>query len=134
VRAIASLPVADGLKRNKRHSHGDHHRCVAGFYRQTVQATPGTEADAAGQWSVGRSVRHSRGSGPDRVGPGDDEPWGLLAITALWVTVWASCGSGGGSGGGNGGNPGTPAGTYNITVTASGGNIQQTTTFRLTVQ
>jgi hypothetical protein len=44
----------------------------------------------------------------------------------------ASCGGGGGGGGGS--TPGTPPGTYNITVTATAGALQHSTTVILTVQ
>ncbi|HEV2381873.1 MAG TPA: choice-of-anchor D domain-containing protein [Terriglobia bacterium] len=58
-----------------------------------------------------------------------------LAFTALTVLLWASCGGGGGGGGGGGSsNPGTTPGTYNITLTASAGNITHTSTVTLTVQ
>jgi hypothetical protein len=56
----------------------------------------------------------------------------LLAITALTVLLWASCGGGGGGCGSS--NPGTTPGTYNITLTASAGNITHTSTVTLTVQ
>jgi HYDIN/CFA65/VesB-like, Ig-like domain len=58
----------------------------------------------------------------------------LLIITALMVLLWASCGGGNGGGGGQSSNPGTAAGTFNITLSASGGNITHTTTVALTVQ
>jgi beta-propeller repeat-containing protein/ASPM-SPD-2-Hydin domain-containing protein len=47
--------------------------------------------------------------------------WGLGAA-ALFVLLWASCGGGGGGGAGGGvggGNAGTPAGTYNLDVSAT---------------
>ena len=60
----------------------------------------------------------------------------ILASTALLVVVlllMMGCG-GGSSGGGGGGNPGTPAGTYNITVTAVSGSLSHQTIATLTVQ
>ena len=46
----------------------------------------------------------------------------------------SSSGSGGGSGGGGGGAGGTPAGTYNVTVTATSGNLSHSGSITLIVQ
>ncbi|HEY6272227.1 MAG TPA: choice-of-anchor D domain-containing protein [Terriglobales bacterium] len=61
-------------------------------------------------------------------------PWTLLAVAVLFVIVWASCGGGGGSTGGGSSNPGTPAGTYSLTLSATGGNQTHTAMVSLTVQ
>ena len=45
--------------------------------------------------------------------------WAPLAVAMLGLTLWTACGGGGGGSSGGGGNPGTPAGTYNLTVTAT---------------
>ena len=57
----------------------------------------------------------------------------MLALMSLLVVLWASCG-GGGSSGGSSGNPGTPAGSYSLVLSATGGNITQTAKVSLTVQ
>ena len=54
----------------------------------------------------------------------------LLSVTLL--TFLISCG--GGSGGGGGGSMGTPAGTYNLTVTATMASTNQSQTLKLIVQ
>lgn len=71
--------------------------------------------------------------------------WAGIAVLLLVAIVIASCGGGGGFGGGGGGpthNPGTPAGTYSLTLTATGTalaetgivNVVHSTTLTLTVQ
>lgn len=55
----------------------------------------------------------------------------LLAIA--WLATSLGCGGGGGSGGSQP-IPGTPAGTYNIIVTATSSGLSHTTTFAVTVQ
>lgn len=57
----------------------------------------------------------------------------ILVPFALILFV-ASCGGGGSNGGGGGGATGTPAGSYTLTVTATIGSNQQSTTLNLTVQ
>lgn len=57
--------------------------------------------------------------------------WASLAAVMLAVALWAACG-GGGNGGGSG-NTGTPAGTYNLTLTATTGEVSKTSTLTLTV-
>lgn len=56
-------------------------------------------------------------------------------IALLLILLCLSCGGGlqGNGGGGGGGNPGTPAGTYNIRVTASSGSVTHSTQVALTV-
>jgi len=54
-----------------------------------------------------------------------------LVVVALLVTVPA-CGGGGGST--HTQDPGTPAGTYTVTLTATGGSLSESGTFTLTVQ
>ena len=63
----------------------------------------------------------------------------LLFLLSLITLGLVGCGgggtnSGGGGGGGGGGAAGTPAGTYNITVTANSGSLTHTTTLMLVVQ
>ena len=59
----------------------------------------------------------------------------VLAAAGLCVALWASCGGGGYSGGGGQQHiAGTPAGTYSLTITASGGNTTQNVKVSLTVQ
>jgi hypothetical protein len=76
---------------------------------------------------LGRTLASTRAEGR--------RPWAwMLPVTpALAVLLWASCG---GSGGGQVGpsNPGTPAGTYNLTLSAQGGNLTHTAAVSLTVQ
>jgi len=53
-----------------------------------------------------------------------------LAATMLAVLLWAACGGGGGN------NPpatGTPAGTYNLTLTATAGGVSRTSALTLKV-
>jgi subtilase family serine protease len=57
-----------------------------------------------------------------------------LMVVALLVTVPACGGGGGGTQTQTVQDPGTPAGTYNITLTATAGSISQQATFTLTVQ
>jgi hypothetical protein len=55
----------------------------------------------------------------------------------LLLLLLLGCGGGGssnGGGGGGGGNSGTPAGTYNVTVTATSGSVSHTATAAVTVQ
>ncbi|HEY6292802.1 MAG TPA: choice-of-anchor D domain-containing protein [Terriglobia bacterium] len=59
--------------------------------------------------------------------------WALMASVAWLLLLWASCGGGGSSGGGTI-NAGTPAGTYNLTVTATAGSLTQTVGLTLNVQ
>ncbi|HTR67881.1 MAG TPA: hypothetical protein VMH85_19015, partial [Terriglobales bacterium] len=57
---------------------------------------------------------------------------GFMAITLLLPVV--SCGGGGSGGEGSGHvDPGTPAGSYTVTVTATGGGISHTVTFTLSI-
>lgn len=61
----------------------------------------------------------------------------LLAVVCVSAGLQACGGGGGGSSGGSGGtvNPnGTPAGTYQLTVTAASGPVARTSTVTLTVQ
>jgi hypothetical protein len=61
--------------------------------------------------------------------------WLGYAGAALLVLTWAGCGGGGsGGGGGGGGNPGTAAGTYALTITATGGSQTHNLTVKLIVQ
>lgn len=57
----------------------------------------------------------------------------LLIILALLVMIPA-CGGGGGGGSHHQQDPGTPAGTYNVMVSVTGGAILQTNSFTLSVQ
>ena len=59
--------------------------------------------------------------------------FGLLLL-ALVATAFAGCGSGGGSSPGPISSPGTPAGTYTVPVTATGGTISHIVDFTVTVQ
>jgi hypothetical protein len=56
--------------------------------------------------------------------------WAPLAATLLALLLWAACG-------GDGPPPsqdrGTPAGTYNITLTATASGVSRTSTLTLTV-
>jgi hypothetical protein len=57
-----------------------------------------------------------------------------MAALFLSTLVWVSCGGLQDRGGGGGsGSPGTPAGTYNVTVTASSGAVTHSTQVSLTV-
>jgi drug/metabolite transporter (DMT)-like permease len=58
-----------------------------------------------------------------------------LTISALFLfaLLAAGCGSGG-YGGGNGGSTGTPAGNYQLLVSASSSGVTKTMTLNLTVQ
>jgi hypothetical protein len=56
----------------------------------------------------------------------------LLLITLALLVMIPACGGGGGSH--HQQDPGTPAGTYNLRVSATGGAILQTTSFTLSVQ
>jgi hypothetical protein len=56
----------------------------------------------------------------------------LLLITLALLVMIPACGGGGGSH--HQQDPGTPAGTYNVRVSATGGAILQTTSFTLSVQ
>jgi hypothetical protein len=63
----------------------------------------------------------------------------LSVLLFAFITVSVSCGGGGSSGGGGGGggavtDPGTPTGTYTVTVNATDGTHNHSTTFTLTVQ
>ena len=68
-------------------------------------------------WNTG--LRYSRRAGA------------ALALIVLSVALWASCG--GGSSGGAQSNPGTPAGTYSLTISATGGSLTHTATLSLKV-
>ncbi len=59
----------------------------------------------------------------------------VLALLAL-TFLCASCGGGGTNGGPGGGqaNPGTPAGTYNLTISATSGDVVQSQTVSLAVE
>ena len=57
----------------------------------------------------------------------------LLLITLALLVMIPACGGGGG-GSQHQQDPGTPAGTYNVRVSATGGAILQTTSFTLSVQ
>jgi len=57
-----------------------------------------------------------------------------LMVVALLVTVPACGGGGGGSKTQTVQDPGTPAGTYNVTLTATAGSISAQAAFTLTVQ
>jgi hypothetical protein len=63
---------------------------------------------------------------------------GLLLLCLLLVALLGlqvACGGGGSSNnGGGGGSAGTPAGTYNVVVTATSGALSHQTTFVVTVQ
>jgi hypothetical protein len=62
---------------------------------------------------------------------------GLMCLRMMAVTLLlAGCGGGSSSSGGGGGSsiPGTPAGSYNVVVTASSGSLTQTTNVTLNVQ
>jgi IPT/TIG domain-containing protein len=58
---------------------------------------------------------------------------GCLLFSTL-IILPACGGSGSSGGGGGGGHPGTPAGTYNITVTATAGSLTHTATVSVKVQ
>jgi len=55
-----------------------------------------------------------------------------LTLTIACALLWSSCGGGGNSGGQS--NPGTAAGSFNVTISATGGGITQSATLSLTVQ
>jgi len=59
--------------------------------------------------------------------------WAPLATTMLFVLLWAACGGGGGGGGGTPPQTGTPAGTYNLTLTATANGVSKTSTLTLKV-
>jgi hypothetical protein len=65
-----------------------------------------------------------------RTGRVGRKTWAMLPLLLLMFI--ASCGGGNGGGGGSG-SGGTPAGTYNLTVTATMGSTNQTQTLKLTV-
>jgi parallel beta-helix repeat protein len=73
------------------------------------------------------------------VAPSKRKRWrtrlGVLVLLMTVVSGVVACGSssGGSGGGGGGGNSGTTAGVYTITVTATSGALQQTSTVILTV-
>lgn len=56
-----------------------------------------------------------------------------LAVVTLLI-MGSGCGGGGASGGGGRTDLGTPAGSYNVTVTATSGSLTHSTTFTLVVQ
>jgi len=59
----------------------------------------------------------------------------LLAMMLLFIAIAVpACGGGGGGGSKQHQDPGTPAGTYAITVTATGGSQTQQGAFTLIVQ
>ncbi len=58
--------------------------------------------------------------------------WTLIAATLFVVLLWAACGGGGG-GGGTTPQVGTPAGNYNLTLSATAGGVTKTTTLTLKV-
>jgi hypothetical protein len=59
---------------------------------------------------------------------------GLVLLLSMMLML-AGCGGGGSSSNnGGGGTQGTPAGTYNVTVTATSGSTAHTTSVSLTVQ
>ena len=57
-----------------------------------------------------------------------------LPSIVLVAAVFGGCGGGGSGGGGGTTDPGTPAGTYSVSVTASGGSISHTANVSVTVQ
>jgi len=58
-----------------------------------------------------------------------------LCVLALFSIAFVSCGGGGGGGGGGSSyNPGTPAGTYNVGVTATSGTLSHSLSVTVTVQ
>lgn len=60
---------------------------------------------------------------------------GAAAVLIFLLLPLLGCGGGGSSGGGGGGgNSGTPAGTYNINITATSGSVSHTASAALTVQ
>ena len=60
--------------------------------------------------------------------------WLMLGLGLGVIAVLLSCGGGGRGGGGGGNNSGTPAGTYIVTVTGSGGGSSHTANISFTVQ
>lgn len=80
------------------------------------------------------------GPGRRRVDGGAVSRWMNLGVAVMVIASLHACGGGGGSdsgGGAGGSNPppagGTPAGTYAVQVTASGGGATHTANFQLTV-
>jgi hypothetical protein len=55
----------------------------------------------------------------------------VLGLMGLWVACGGGSSSGGGGGGGNGG---TPTGTSSVTINATSGTLQHSTSITLTVQ
>jgi hypothetical protein len=68
---------------------------------------------------------------PTRMGAG--WAWTAVSLTLLSVLLWTSCGGGGGNYSSQS-NPGTSAGSYSVTISATGGGITQTATLSLKVQ
>jgi sugar lactone lactonase YvrE len=60
--------------------------------------------------------------------------WIPATILLICVATFMTACAGGGGGGGGGGSSGTPAGTYNLTVTATSQGVNRTATVTLTVQ
>jgi len=62
--------------------------------------------------------------------------WFMLLFAFILIGGLIGCGGGGSSGGGGTTptNPGTPSGTTTVTVTATSGSINQTTSLQMTVQ
>lgn len=58
----------------------------------------------------------------------------LIAGAVLLATLALTCGGSGGGGGGTSPSPGTPAGTYQLTVTGTSGNLRNQIILTLNVQ
>jgi len=58
-----------------------------------------------------------------------------LAVSMLFVLLWAACGGGGGGGGAPAPAPqtGTPAGTYTLTITGTAAGVSRTSSLTLKV-
>jgi len=78
-------------------------------------------------WAVA-AVSHRRSISPART----PALQCALAATMLFVLLWAACGGGGG-GGTTPPPTGTPAGTYNLTLTATAAGVNKTSSLTLKV-